>query len=134
MEKKKIHLAQLIPIIEDKLSQGGTVEMPITGTSMLPLLVQGRDTVILEKCDRKLKKYDLSLYRRPDGAFVLHRVVGVSDNSYTMCGDNQWVKENGITDGMIIGLVRTIKRNGKEIPVSSKKYRRIAVFGICFFR
>ena len=59
---------------------------------------------------------------------MLHRVVNVSDDSYTMCGDNQWVKENGITDGMIIGLVRTIKRNGKEISVNSKKYRAYCRF------
>ena len=123
MEKKKIRLAEIMPVIEEKLSQGSTVEIPITGTSMLPLLVAGRDTVVLKKCEGKLKKYDLPLYRRADGSFVLHRVVEVCENSYTMCGDNQWVKEKGVTDGMLIGTVCTVKRNGREIPVAAKKYR-----------
>lgn len=133
MEKKKIRLAEIMPVVEEKLSQGSTVEIPITGTSMLPLLVAGRDTVVLEKCDGKLKKYDLPLYRRANGAFVLHRVVGVGNGSYTMCGDNQWVKESGITDGMLIGKVRTVKRNGREIPVTDKKYRAYCrVWGMLF--
>ena len=39
--KKRVKLEELLPIIEEKLSAGGTVVLPITGTSMLPLLVAG---------------------------------------------------------------------------------------------
>ena len=78
-----------MPLLEEKLSEGGSVELPITGTSMLPLLVQGRDRVIISKADKQLKKYDLPLYKRDDGAFVLHRVVAACGGTYTMCGDNQ---------------------------------------------
>ena len=93
MGKKKVRLSELPPIMEETLRAGGTVRLPITGTSMLPLLVEGRDTVALQKA---LQKYDLPLYLRKDGAIVLHRVVGVNDDgTYTMCGDNQWVKESG---------------------------------------
>lgn len=124
MDKKKVRLADMLPMMEETLHAGGTVKLPITGTSMLPLLVAGRDTVILRAKESALQKYDLPLYRRIDGAFVLHRVVGVAaDGSYTMCGDNQWVKELGIRDAQIIGVVETVIRKGKAMPVSSAKYK-----------
>ena len=47
MEKKRVNLAEMLPIIEETLAAGGTVKLPITGTSMLPLLRSGRDTVTL---------------------------------------------------------------------------------------
>lgn len=97
MEKKQVRLEELLPVIEETLASGGTVRLPITGTSMLPLLVAGRDTVVLARADTRLQTYDLPLYRRENGAFVLHRVVGVAeDGTYICCGDNQWVKEPGI--------------------------------------
>ena len=123
METKKIRLEELAPVIEETLAGGGTFEIGIRGTSMLPLLVEGRDTVVLAAADGVLNKYDIPLFRREDGAFVLHRVVGVTDGGYTMCGDNQWVKEDGITDSQIIGKVVSIKRKGREFSVTSKKYR-----------
>lgn len=129
MEKKKVRLSQMLPAMEETLAAGGTVKLPITGTSMLPLLVAGRDTVILKKADLPLKLFDLPLYRRKDGAFVLHRVVAVEQNgTYTMCGDNQWVKEPGIAGEQIIGVVEAVERKGKLLPVQSFRYRAYVRF------
>ena len=113
--KKRVKLEELLPIIEEKLSAGGTVVLPITGTSMLPLLVAG---AVLP-----LEKDAIPFYRRNDGAFVLHRKVGEDENGYVMCGDNQWVMEHGITDKNIIGEVAFITRKGKTFSVSSRRYR-----------
>lgn len=124
MEKKKVRLSEMLPAMEETLAAGGTVKLPITGTSMLPLLVAGRDTVILKKAALPLKRFDLPLYRRKDGAFVLHRVIAVEQNgTYTMCGDNQWVKEPGISGEQIIGVVEAVERKGKLLPVQSFRYR-----------
>ena len=124
MEKKKVRLSEMLPAMEETLSAGGTVKLPITGTSMLPLLVAGRDNVVLKKADLPLRRFDLPLYRRKDGAFVLHRVVAVEkDGTYTMCGDNQWVKEPGISGKQMIGIVVEVERKGKLLPVQSFRYR-----------
>ncbi len=117
----KISLKEFYPIIKEKLETGGTVELPITGTSMLPLLVQGRDSVILSSVN-EVKINDIIFYRRDSGAFVLHRIIGIDDNGYILCGDNQWVKEYGIKNHNIIGVVTHINRNGKTIDVDNKKY------------
>lgn len=124
MEKKRVTLVEMLPIIEETLAAGGTVKLPITGTSMLPLLVAGRDSVTLTAVSGPLKKFDLPLYRRKNGAFVLHRAVKVNtDGTYVMCGDNQWVKEPGICHEQLIGVVREIERNGKVFSAESKRYK-----------
>lgn len=128
---KKVTMQELLPFIEEALNNDKTFIIPITGTSMRPLLIAGRDTVTLRKCENKLKKGDLPLYRRQDGAFVLHRVVGFTENGdYIMCGDNQFLKEKGVTHNQIIGVVTEITRNGETFSVDSKKYQQYVKFGL----
>lgn len=123
METKKIKMEQLAPVIEETLKNGGTFEIAVKGTSMLPLLVEGRDTVVLAAASQQLKKNDIPFYRRTDGAYVLHRVWKAENGVYTMCGDNQWVKETGIEHSQIVGTVVSINRKGKELSVSSTRYK-----------
>lgn len=120
--KKKISLQEIYPIIKEKLEVGGTVQLPITGTSMNPLLYWGRDTVELIKCDNP-QKYDIIFYRRDDGSFVLHRIVGKNDKGFILCGDNQVKKEYGITDKNIIAVVKSITRKGKTFSVDKALYK-----------
>lgn len=118
---KKVALKELYPIIKEQLECGRTVALPITGTSMLPLLVAGRDNVILSSVD-KPDINDIIFYRRDNGQFVLHRIVGTDENGYILCGDNQWFKEYGIKDHNIIGVVTEIKRKGKIFDAGNPKY------------
>ena len=120
--KKKISLDEIYPVIKEKLDNGGTVQLPITGTSMLPLLVWGRDSVEIQKTENA-KKGDIVFYRRDDGYFVLHRIVGKDEKGYILCGDNQWNKEYGICDRHIIAVVKSINRNNKSFAISKFSYR-----------
>ena len=116
----KVNMETLLPFIEEAFSRGFDFRIPITGTSMNPLLYQNRDYVKIEKPVLPLKKGDIPLYRRKDGAFVLHRVVDIKENGeYVMCGDNQFILEYGITDANIIGIAKTLIIDGKEIDVDS---------------
>lgn len=124
---KEVRLAELYPVMKEMLDSGGTVNFNPHGTSMLPMLHDDGDRVILKKPDGELKKYDLPLYRRTDGTFVLHRVVRRPENGvYTMCGDNQWVLEKGITHDQIIGVVIGFERKGKKISAENKLYKLYA--------
>ncbi len=126
---QKITMNELLPFIEDAFSKGEPFKMPmITGTSMLPLLVTGRDTVTLKKVTEPLKIGDLPLYKRGDGAFVLHRIVGIDENGYIMCGDNQSQKEFGIKESQIIAVTSEITRKGKTFSVQDEKYLRYVSF------
>ena len=127
MDKKTVSLKDIYPVMEEKLKNGGTVELPITGTSMNPLLYMGRDTVLIKK-DSEYKIGDIIFYRRDDGHFVLHRIIGENNDGFILCGDNQIIKEYGITPKHIIAKVILINRNGKEITPQNKKYNKYKAF------
>ena len=122
LNKKKISLQEIYPVIKEKIENGGTVQLPITGTSMNPLLYWGRDTVELIKCENP-QKYNIIFYRRDNGQFVLHRIVGKDEKGFILCGDNQVKKEYGITEKHIIAVVKSITRNGKTFSVDKFSYR-----------
>ena len=110
-----------MPTIREALHEGKTVRIFPGGTSMLPMLYPGRDAVVLSPLPERLKKYDLPLYQRSDGGFVLHRVVAVGE-TYTCIGDHQFQKETGLTHGQMIGLVTEFVRNGKTVKVTAPGY------------
>ncbi|MBS7298307.1 MAG: S24/S26 family peptidase [Eubacteriales bacterium] len=119
----KVQLDELWPVMAEQIATGGSVRFSPKGTSMLPMLRQNIDSVVLVKANRKLKKYDLPLYRRENGQFVLHRVVGVKNDSYTMCGDNQYVYEYGIKDEQILAIMEGFYRGDSYVSSTDKKYR-----------
>ena len=116
------NLEEMLPLIEECLAAGQSVRFSPRGVSMLPLIRQGRDSVTLASPPEKLKKYDIPLYRRKNGHFVLHRVVRVGD-TYTCIGDNQFVYEKGIEHGQIIAVCTDITRDGKTTSLRSPKWR-----------
>lgn len=85
----------------------------ISGNSMSPFLVHGRDTVYLSRLDRPAKKGDVLLYKRESGAYILHRVYKVGKDSYTMVGDAQTQLEQGIRQDQIIAIMTSALRKGK---------------------
>ena len=86
----------------------------ISGSSMSPFLVHGRDTVYLSRPDGQIKKGDVLLYRRNSGAYILHRVYKVENNSFTMVGDAQTELEQGITAEQVIAIMTSALRKGKK--------------------
>ena len=107
-----------------ELQKHGSIIYTNVGDSMMPLIKQGRDVLIIsKKPNSRLKKYDIPLYQRDSGQYVLHRILKVRKNDYVICGDNRSHTETGISDRHIIGVLTGIIRNGKEIPLSSVKYR-----------
>ena len=95
------------------------------GTSMLPLIVQKRDSVVLMRNDSVgARKHDIAFYRRSNGQFVLHRVMKIcNDGTYVMCGDNQLFLEKGIKREQIIAYVSGICRKNKSVKMNGLAYR-----------
>lgn len=122
MSERNVSLEELLPLIEERLAAGQSVRFSPMGTSMLPMLRQGRDSVVLSPVPERLKKYDLPLYRRENGQFVLHRVVEAGE-TYTCMGDNQYRPEPGLRHGQMIALVTAFVRNGREHAVDARGYR-----------
>jgi hypothetical protein len=136
MEKREygspeLHIAPmeaLALLIEESVKNGKSVNFMPRGVSMLPMLVQGRDSVVLSPVTGKLKKYDLPLYRRENGAYVLHRIIKVDGETYTCIGDNQYKAEQGVTHESVIAVVSEFTRKGKTKTVKSFSYRAYCRF------
>lgn len=121
---KDVAIDDVINIIVEKLNNGGTVTFTPKGKSMLPMLSDGEDVVVLSKPEGRLHLFDIPFYKRSNGTYVLHRIVNFdSDGSYVLCGDNQFELEHGIKDSDIIGVVTAFYRKGKAYKVSSFSYR-----------
>ena len=108
---------------EDVIERDGRLVYTNVGDSMQPLIRQDRDLLIIEKPHGRLKKYDVPLYKRDSGQYVLHRVLKVRSEDYVICGDNRCGREYGITDRHIIGVLTAVVRDGKEISVTDWRYR-----------
>lgn len=145
--EQNIKLDDLMPLIREQLAQGKTVCFAPRGTSMLPMLRQGIDQVILAAPPQKLKKYDLPLYQRENGQYVLHRIVRTDDgtgtnaattvrpnadgsrcaslagHTYTCMGDSQFWPEPGIGQGQVIAVVTAFYRGAKRIEVTATAYQ-----------
>ena len=124
METKEIftQLDNLMPLFRERLAAGQKVKFAPRGISMLPMLRQGIDTVTLSPLPEKLKKYDLPLYQRENGKYVLHRVVEVGEH-YTCIGDNQFIFERGLSHDQMIAVVSSFTRGDREYSVTDWRYR-----------
>ena len=75
--------------IEQELIQHGYGLFQTIGDSMEPILRSRKSTVVIEHLREPPGKYDVVLFRRPTGQYVLHRIVKVRDRDYLICGDNR---------------------------------------------
>ena len=123
MPERNVRLDDMMPLFRETLEQGKCVRFSPRGTSMLPMLRQGLDTVILSPLpERRLNKYELPMYQRENGQYVVHRIIKAGD-TYTCIGDNQFQKERGLRHEQMIALVTGFTRDGTEHSVEDLPYR-----------
>lgn len=107
--------------VEKVLACQGFIIAPVKGDSMLPMLDENKDSVKIVPAAGLLKKYDLPLYRRPDGQLVLHRIIGVKKNHYIICGDNRTNLEK-VPHRWIVGVTEGFFKDGNYVPVTDEGY------------
>ena len=120
-----VSIAELVPLMKEIFKLGKTFTVTAKGSSMAPLLHDGRDDIILADCvdPKELKVRDVPLYLRSDGSYVLHRIVRVNKDSFDMCGDAQTEIERGVPKSNVVALAVGFVRKGRAISVKSKRYR-----------
>ena len=112
--------------VEKILSEQGFVISSVQGDSMLPMLDDQKDAVKIVPVRGTLKKYDLPLYRRPDGKLVLHRIIDVKKKHYIICGDNRkWIEK--VPFRWVIGVTEGFFKDGKYISATDKKYTEYVI-------
>lgn len=107
---------------EQELESHGTLVFTNKGKSMMPLLRQDRDMmVITRKGPERCKKYDAVLFRRGE-RYVLHRILKVREEDYYVVGDNCWQGES-VRDEQILGVLTQVVRDGKTVKPTDPLYR-----------
>ena len=107
---------------EEELEQNGTLVFPNRGTSMMPLLRENRDLMVIEKRGpERLNKYDAVLYKRGE-RYVMHRILKVREEDYWIVGDHCRVGES-VKDEQILGVLKQVVRDGKVIRTTDPGYR-----------
>ena len=106
--------------IEELLIEKGVYIGPTAGVSMLPMLKNRRDTVVIRPKKERLKRLDVALYKRGD-AYILHRVLEQTDTGYIIRGDNCYADEI-VKEDSVIGVLTEFFRKGKHIYCTDEKY------------
>lgn len=106
--------------IEEVLASHGKYIGPTVGVSMLPMLKNRRDTIVVLPKTERLQALDVALYKRGD-AYILHRVLKVVDGGYVIRGDNCYSDEN-VPERAVIGVLSEFFRKGKHYTCLDKKY------------
>ena len=111
---------------EEILARDGRLVYRNAGTSMNPMIREGRDILVIRPADGKLKRLDIPLYKRDSGEYVLHRIIRIRKDGYVLCGDNRYRPEYGVQDRQVIGVLSAVVRDGREEPVGSFKWKLFA--------
>lgn len=108
---------------EEELRRNGKLVYRNRGFSMMPMLRQDRDLMVIVPCPQgRCRKYDVVLYKR-NGQYILHRILKVLPEGYVICGDHNWKKDPVVYDEQILGILVSFVRDGKEIPVDNVLYQ-----------
>jgi signal peptidase I len=108
-------------LAEAILSSDTDFPLTVTGSSMAPLIKDGRTVVLLTRTFTPAKGRIL-LFRRIDGTLILHRVRKVGKDYLVMNGDAQgWCEI--IKPSQAIAAVNYIKIMGKNVKYNSPLLR-----------
>ena len=104
-----------------EIEKKGVIAFVPGGNSMWPILKNRKQSVVVKKKEERLKRFDVALYQRPCGSFVLHRVMKAIDGGYVMCGDSQFTLEN-VKEDDVFGVLVGFYRGKTYVEVTDEKY------------
>ncbi len=114
--------------LSELLAEKGSIAYTTKGRSMLPLLRQGRDVIIVKNQRQGFKKNDAVLYLSDNGEYILHRIRKLlPDSVYFIIGDNCFTGE-AVSEDQILGILAQIRRGKKTFTVNNLLYRLYVLF------
>lgn len=111
--------------VTSRIERGEPVVINFVGNSMAPILRSGKVKIRLIPIagDRQPKLHDVVLFRYA-GRHILHRIVKVDNEQYTMQGDACIGCEKVMRKDIVALLDAVIYPDGHEISTQSDKWRR----------
>lgn len=108
--------------LEQQVRSGRPVVSFTVGDSMEPLLHDRSTRVVIQRVERTLRPGELPLYRRPNGRFIMHRIIRADDEHYYTRGDNRCGLET-VPKDWVLGVVTEIYRGKRHFSVGHPLYR-----------
>lgn len=132
MKKVAIPMEELMPLLQMQMETSGSASLTVSGVSMIPMLYHRRDSVLLEPVKAPMKRGDLILYRRHNGAYVLHRILKAKTDHLICCGDNQCCREQVLAE-QVLAVVTAFTRKGRHYTVQGRGYRCYVALWVGFY-
>ena len=111
---------------EQILETTGIYSAVSKGTSMWPMLADGKNRIIITRPENEPELYDVALFRRESGVLVLHRIVKINSDHYIFCGDNQNFFEK-VKKEQVIGILKGYYKGKKYTDCEKSRSYRLYV-------
>ncbi len=119
-------LKSFLPVYFDENS-GKPFPLIVTGGSMAPFVIEGRDKAFLTPFDGSVSVGDVLLFCH-GGRLILHRVAEIHDNkTLSFMGDAHTVGENNIPVSDVLARCDAVLRDGKIIKKNDLLWRFFAI-------
>lgn len=109
--------------VKEQISQEGYSVIRPKGYSMWPFIKNGEDVAVIRKFNNNVDLYDVIFYVRKSGDYVLHRVIDIDADGFTVCGDSQTNTEKVMREN-VIGVLTELINDKKVVNIRSKKHLR----------
>ena len=105
------------------VEEGICVTLPVDGRSMLPFIIGGEDSVLLEK-PQKSEIGDVVLAWVEQCRFVVHRIIAINGDEVTLMGDGniRCVEQCRLND-IKASVTYGVDKKGKRRNIKDRKHR-----------
>lgn len=115
----RLDTRQYVNLLLELMRPDRPVSLAVWGSSMAPFLIHGRDAVLLAPVNRPLKPGDVTLFERPNGQYVLHRVCRTAPEGLYFMGDGQQQQEGPVPPQAVRALAVKARRKGRWLGPGS---------------
>ena len=96
--------AEVMSEVVRLVAEGVSVTLPVNGMSMLPFIIGGRESVVLQK-PAALREGQVVLVWVDGTRYVVHRIIGIDGQHITLMGDGNLVGTEHCTAADVKGVV-----------------------------
>lgn len=123
MDKRVLPNKVLLEEAGELLNEGREVTFTPLGSSMLPFIRGGKDSVTLKK-KPDAAVGDIVLVRLP-GRYVLHRIIELEGEEVTLMGDGNIVGTENCRLSDIMGTVTAIQKGKRSVTPGDGRFWRV---------
>lgn len=123
MDKRVVANQVLLEDAAKLMEEGREVNFTPLGSSMLPFIKGGKDSVILRKMP-SVEVGDIVLVRLEGPRYVLHRIICKDGDSLTLMGDGNIAGTESCSTSDVLGTVTAIIKGKRKVTPGKGKWWR----------